>query len=42
MALPESAYSLRVGLTRTYARFNLRDPGDVLTLLDDLCQAGKE
>ena len=32
--LPEWAYSIRVGITRTHARFNLHDCGEVLQLLD--------
>jgi hypothetical protein len=32
---------MRVGLTQTYARFNLRDPNQVLALLNELCNAQK-
>lgn len=34
--LPETAYSLRVGFTQTHARFNVRDPKDVVRLLEQL------
>jgi trehalose 6-phosphate synthase/phosphatase len=34
--LPEGADSIRVGITRTNARFNLRGPGDVVKLLEEL------
>jgi trehalose 6-phosphate synthase/phosphatase len=34
--LPESAYSIRVGLTSSYARFNIYDQAQVRKLLDDL------
>jgi trehalose 6-phosphate synthase/phosphatase len=39
-ALPQSAYSIRVGITPSYARWNLPDPRDVLALLSDLAKAG--
>jgi trehalose 6-phosphate synthase/phosphatase len=38
-ALPESAITIRVGLTSTKARFSLRDPRDVLQLLELLLPA---
>ena len=34
--VPETAYSIRVGMTQSYARFNLPDSRDVLGLLEDL------
>ncbi|MET0499977.1 MAG: trehalose-phosphatase, partial [Candidatus Binatia bacterium] len=34
--LPEWAYSFRVGVNRTHARFRLRDPSEVLQFLADL------
>ena len=37
--LPESAFSIRVGLVSSRARFNLRDPADVLMLLEDLARS---
>jgi len=39
-AVPETAYSIRVGITPSYARFNLPGPRDVLALLSDLVKAG--
>ena len=36
MALPESAYSLRVGMVQSYARYNLRAYTDVIRLLEEL------
>ncbi len=38
-ALPESAYSIRVGMANTRARFNLRNPREVLRLLEALLKA---
>lgn len=38
--VPETAYSIRVGMTQSYARFNLPDSRDVLALLSDLAKAG--
>ena len=35
-ALPKSAYSFRVGVSNTSARFNLRDVGEVISLLSSL------
>ena len=34
--LPPSAYSIRVGLTQSYARFNVRDQATALALVEDL------
>lgn len=34
--VPETAYSIRVGMTQSYARFNLPESRDVLRLLEDL------
>ena len=34
--LPDSAYTIRVGIANTHARFNVRDPGEVLRLLRQL------
>ncbi len=34
--LPASAYSIRVGLTQSYARFNVRDQATALALVEDL------
>lgn len=39
-AVPETAYSIRVGITPSYARFNLAGPREVLALLSDLAKAG--
>jgi trehalose 6-phosphate synthase/phosphatase len=39
-AVPETAYSIRVGITPSYARFNLPGPREVLALLSDLAKAG--
>ncbi len=38
-ALPQSAYSIRVGMTGSHARFNLADHADVLRLLHDLASS---
>ena len=35
-ALPEDAYSIRVGVTNSHARFNVRDVGEVIRLLESL------
>jgi len=40
-ALPEEAYSLRVGLKVSRARFNLASPQEVRELLSELVEAGK-
>jgi len=37
--LPETAYSIKVGLNPSQARFNLSSPKEVLSLLRDLAQA---
>ena len=37
--LPQQAYSIRVGITQTGARFNLREPKEVVTLLEALTEA---
>lgn len=37
--LPENAISIRVGIGRTRARFNLRNPHEAVRLLDDLVSA---
>ena len=34
--LPPSAYSIRVGLTQSYARFNVADRADALGLVESL------
>jgi trehalose 6-phosphate synthase/phosphatase len=39
MVLPDEAYSIRVGITQTHARFNLRDPEAVLQLLARLSRS---
>lgn len=36
MALPETAYSIRVGIVQSYARYNLRAYTDVVRLLEEL------
>jgi trehalose 6-phosphate synthase/phosphatase len=36
--LPESAYSIKVGLTQSQARFNLHNQEDVIELLQELLQ----
>jgi len=38
-ALPPEAFTIRVGIASTHARFNLRDPRDVLALLEAMVQA---
>ena len=38
--LPEMAYSLKVGLSSSLARFNLKSQGDVLLLLEELILEG--
>ena len=38
-ALPPSAYSIRVGLTQSYARFNVRDQAEALRLIGSLADA---
>jgi trehalose 6-phosphate synthase/phosphatase len=39
MVLPEGAYSLRVGMVQSYARYNLRSFTDVTRLLEELSHA---
>jgi trehalose 6-phosphate synthase/phosphatase len=39
-ALPEDAYSIRVGMAQTAARYNVRDIEQVLQLLEELVRAG--
>jgi len=39
VVLPETEYSIRVGITNTRARYNLRDTNDVLRLLDQLVRS---
>ena len=34
--LPPSAYSIRVGLTQSYARYNVADQAEVLGLVESL------
>jgi trehalose 6-phosphate synthase/phosphatase len=36
MVLPSSAYSIRIGVTNTHARFNFRGPTEVVRLLSQL------
>jgi trehalose 6-phosphate synthase/phosphatase len=38
-ALPVEACSIRVGIARTSARFNLREPREVIKLLEGLMEA---
>jgi trehalose 6-phosphate synthase/phosphatase len=37
-AMPDSAYTIRVGITPSRARYNLRGPREVLQLLQQLCE----
>jgi trehalose 6-phosphate synthase/phosphatase len=39
--LPERAYSIRVGITQSHARFNLRDSGEVISLLGRLIKSAR-
>ncbi|MBI4614127.1 MAG: bifunctional alpha,alpha-trehalose-phosphate synthase (UDP-forming)/trehalose-phosphatase, partial [Planctomycetes bacterium] len=39
--LPESAYTIRVGLAHSHARFNVRDPGEVQDLLRGFAVPGE-
>ncbi len=39
-SLPAEAYSLRIGVEKTHARFNLRHPGDACALLRMLIEKG--
>jgi len=41
MVLPESAYSIRVGIANTHARYNLRDVGEVIRLLGELGKSSR-
>jgi trehalose 6-phosphate synthase/phosphatase len=41
-ALPDDAYSIRVGIAQTAARYNVRDIDQVIHLLENLRAAGKE
>ncbi len=34
--LPENSYSIKVGLTQSHAKFNLRNYVEVINLLEDL------
>ena len=36
MALPDTAYTIKVGVDQSYARYNVRDCDDVLKLLGSL------
>jgi trehalose 6-phosphate synthase/phosphatase len=38
MAMPETAYTIHVGVSRTHARYNLRNPREVLQLLVQLAE----
>lgn len=40
--VPETAYSIKIGITQSYARFNLTGPADVLELLHDLVKGEKD
>jgi trehalose 6-phosphate synthase/phosphatase len=40
-AIPEQAYSIKVGLSKSFAKFNLRNHREVILLLTDLFKAGK-
>ena len=40
--VPPTAYSIRVGITQSYARFNLPGPTDVLELLHELRKSEKD
>lgn len=39
--LPEESYSIKVGLAKSYAKFNLRNHREVVQLLTDLTKTGK-
>jgi trehalose 6-phosphate synthase/phosphatase len=41
-ALPEAAYSIRVGMAGSHARFNVADHGEVLRLLQELSEVGEQ
>jgi trehalose 6-phosphate synthase/phosphatase len=40
-AIPDQAYSIKVGLAKSYAKFNLRNHREVIQLLTDLYKTGK-
>ena len=40
-AIPDSAYSIKVGLAKSYAKFNLRNHREVIQLLTELNKTGK-
>ena len=40
-AIPENAYSVKVGLSKSFAKFNLRNHREVIQLLTDLHRSGK-
>src|SRR5437867_1075310 len=40
-AIPDEAYSIKVGLSKSYAKFNLRNHREVIQLLTDLYRTGK-
>lgn len=40
--VPKTAYSIRVGITQSYARFNLPGPADVLELLHELSKRERD
>ncbi|MDM7912235.1 MAG: trehalose-phosphatase, partial [Methanotrichaceae archaeon] len=39
--LPETAYSIRIGMTQSYARFNLHNCSEVIELVRELTEGGK-
>ncbi|HEX9196668.1 MAG TPA: hypothetical protein VF906_02630, partial [Candidatus Bathyarchaeia archaeon] len=39
--LPEKSYSIKVGLAKSYAKYNLRNHRDVVQLLTDLTKTMK-
>jgi trehalose 6-phosphate synthase/phosphatase len=40
-AIPDRSYSIKVGLSKSYAKFNLRNHKEVIQLLTDLYKGGK-
>ena len=36
--LPENSYSIKVGLAKTNAKYNLKSTSDVITILSEICQ----
>jgi trehalose 6-phosphate synthase/phosphatase len=42
MALPQSAFSIRVGITQTYARYNVKSYEQVLGLLEQLASESRQ